>query len=187
MKTPALTILCCLTMGMACFADQVQIPISTGPLPSLNPVLIANPLNNGSNSLDEVFDHQLPNYSTVSFWNCCDTSPTNANNICYSLYLYDATDPNGMGLGAPLWYGPDDATPADPALTVMAPGRGVFLVPRSPISFITLNGTPNVPVLPVTLPCGFGQYNLLGCQTNEIGTYENVTGYTPQEGSQYFA
>jgi hypothetical protein len=119
----------------------------------------------------------------VAFWDCCDASPTNDSNACYSFYLYDPTSPDGFP--SPLWYEPDDATPADPVETIMYPGRGVLLVNAGGQTItLTFHGTPNIPVLPVDLPCGVGHYNLLGCQTNEIGTYENVTGLTPQEGAQ---
>jgi hypothetical protein len=49
---------------------------------------------------------------------------------------------------------------------------------------LQFTGTPNVPVLPAILPCGCGQWNLLSRQTNDIGTYENVTGLAPVQGAQ---
>ncbi len=157
---------------------------------------IANPFNNGSNSLDTVLGN-LPVGSTVSFWNCSNDNPTNslislyASNSSYNTYLRD-NDPNGTGQTA-LWYELDDSTPAPTNGTALVPGRGVLVYYNGqpidlsgPTNFSSFffQGTPNVPVLPAVLPCGFGHYNLLGRQTNDVGTYENVTGYTPLEGAQ---
>src|SRR5207237_75773 len=49
---------------------------------------------------------------------------------------------------------------------------------------ITFTGTPHVPILPASVACGCGVYSLLGRQTNDIGTYQNITGFNPVPGSQ---
>ncbi len=39
-------------------------------------------------------------------------------------------------------------------------------------------------MLPASLPCGYGQPNILSRQTNDVGTYENIVGLPPSDGSQ---
>lgn len=169
---------CWTSVATGCLADyEISVP-------GYSSIFIANQLNNNSNTLDNIFGRQLPAFSAASFWNCCDASPTNFLNTCYRSYVYDPTDPDGLGPGAPLWYEMDDATPADPNDITVVPGHGVLIYNNGPATILTFFGTPNIPVLPAALPCGFGYYNLLGRQTNDVGTYENVTGLMPHEGAQ---
>jgi len=72
-----------------------------------------------SNGLNEVFGSSLPTNTKILIWD-----GVNNYNIC----LYDPTDPNGVGAGAPVWYQGDDATPLNP-LPTLPPGKGFFLVP----------------------------------------------------------
>jgi hypothetical protein len=39
-------------------------------------------------------------------------------------------------------------------------------------------------VLPAALPCGYGAATVLSRQTNDVGTFENITGLSPTEGAQ---
>lgn len=93
-----------------------------------------------SNGINEVFGSTLPNNSQVLIWNGVNK---------YITCLYDNTDPNGVGPGAPVWYQGDDATPLVP-LPTLPPGRGFFLIPAGPTTntfagTIAVNvGTSNV-------------------------------------------
>ena len=108
--------------------------------------LISTPFAVGaSNGLNEVFGSALPSFSQVLIWSTANNS--------YTTYVYDPTDPNGVGAGAPVWYLSDDATPASPIPTVPA-GQGFFLVPSSPLTNTVVGavaiaaGTTNSLVLP---------------------------------------
>ena len=62
------------------------------------------------------------------------------------------------------------------------PGEGAFLCACCSEGFyLTFTGTPHVPVLPVTLLPG--QWYLLSRRTNDIGTYTNITGLAPDDGT----
>ena len=99
-----------------------------------------------SNGLNEVFGSTLPIGSQVLVWSVANNS--------YTTYLYDPTDPNGVGAGAPVWYLSDDTTPADPIPTV-PPGLGFFLIPNGAVTnsfsgaIAISTGTSNNMVLPV--------------------------------------
>jgi len=86
--------------------------------------LITCPFKVGvSNGINEVFGTSLPPSSTVLIW----------NGTGFDTALYDPTDPNGSGPGAPVWYQGDDSTPLVP-LPTLPPGQGFFLVPSAPIT-----------------------------------------------------
>jgi len=57
-------------------------------------------------------------------------------------------------------------------------------MPAGQLASITFIGTPHVPVLPAALPCGYGAPTVLSRQTNDVGTFENIVGLPPAEGSQ---
>jgi len=76
-----------------------------------------------SNGVNEVFGSSLPAFSGLLLW----------NGTGYDNFLYDPTDPNGVGPGAPVWYLGDDTTPAVPLPTVPT-GMGFFLIPGGPIT-----------------------------------------------------
>ena len=118
---------------------------------------IANLLNNGGNTLQEVLPG-IPNGTVIEKWNCTGYTT------------------NTMVAG--VW---------TPAGATLKPGEGAFIVNNSGASFnVTFTGTPPVPVLPPPLPCGCGQLNFLACQTNEIGTFENIMGFPPPDGAQVY-
>jgi hypothetical protein len=117
---------------------------------------IANQLDNGGNTLDEVL-LDVPDGSKVFKWDC----------TTWHEYIFDAVD---------LMWNPPGGT--------LAPGEGALLYnPESFAITLTFTGTPHVPVLPAALPCGCGNTNCLSCQTNTVGTYENITGISPTEGA----
>ena len=115
---------------------------------------IANLLDIGGNTLQEVLPG-VPDGTVVEKWNCTGYTT------------------NTMVAG--VW---------TPAGATLKPGEGAFIVNNSGASFnVTFTGTPPVPVLPPPLPCGCGQLNFLACQTNEIGTFENIMGFSPPDGA----
>lgn len=97
-----------------------------------------------SNGVNEVFGSSLPAFSSILIW----------NGSSYNSYLYDPTDPNGVGAGAPVWYLGDDATPAVP-LPTLPTGQGFFLAPNTPftntfVGAVSVSvGTSNVMSLPL--------------------------------------
>ena len=138
--------------------------------------LIANQLDHGSNTLDEILTNPVCSSCgvllAISKYDC-----TNWRTVTF----YDAIDT----VGTPGWY--DDT--GNPSTMTLAPGEGAVIEYRpasgSNALFLTFTGTPHVPVLPAALACGTGAYNLLSRQTNDIGTYQNVTGLTPAAGAQF--
>jgi hypothetical protein len=124
-------------------------------------VLIANPLDHGSNTLDEVLPN-MPDSSTLLFWDC------NTQDIAPTSYTYSA--PQGR------WYPPGGRLP---------PGNGAFLSLGGGAGLFSLTfiGTPHVPVLPPTFPCGMARGTLLSRQDPGGGTFENITGQAPIEGA----
>ena len=100
--------------------------------------LITCPFTVGvSNGINEVFGSTLPVGSSVLIWN-------GVNN--YITALYDNTDPNGVGAGAPEWYQGDGATPyVDPGTSGNVPnisvGQGFFVIPAIPYNWT--NGLAN--------------------------------------------
>jgi autotransporter-associated beta strand protein len=160
--TPSLAV----GQGAGIYIPHPQLTYTNNLNPGFN--LIANQLDHGSNTLDVLF----PNPSgqrdgdEVLFYNCDGT---------YTTYVADSTSPSGWTdtVGTPV---------APPALV---PGAGAFYknnqaAPES----VTFTGTPHVPVLPATLPCGCGAQNLLSRQTNDVGTFENIMGALPVGGAQ---
>jgi hypothetical protein len=115
--------------------------------------LIANQLNNGANTLKEIFP-VVPDGTKVSKYD--NQSGTWTENT------FNAT------LGA--WV---------PSSIRLNPGEGAFLT--SPSDFIlTFTGKPNTPVLPISIPQGTAW--LVSRQANEVGTYENIVGTSPASG-----
>ena len=124
-------------------------------VPPSQKLLIANQLDHGNNTLDEVLP-SVPDGTQVQKYNC-DGS--------YTTYTRSA--------GA--W---------NPAGATLMPGEGAFLVNNSGAALTnTFTGIPHTPVLPPNLPCGCGNYNLLSCQTNTMGTWENIMGFPPGDGA----
>jgi hypothetical protein len=129
--------------------------------------LIANQLDHGSNTADEVFSNPTGglDFSSILKW----------NGTRYDVAYFDSGSPSG--------FSDSGATPI-PAPTVN-PGEAFFFNNQSggPLS-ITFTGVPHVPVLPAALPYGYGQVNYLSRQTNDIGTYANIVGLPPTSGAQ---
>ena len=160
-----------------------------GPLNAGVHYLIANQLDHtGGNSLTNVFGKQLPDATFVYFWKGSGDDPANAaqlsNPTNYDIYIYDSTVPNPSFPSA-VWFQEDDFTPINANSIYVNPGQGMFIVPGATVT-LTFTGTPHVPVLPAALPYGAGHWNLLSRQTNDVGTYENVIGLAPAEGTRVF-
>ena len=105
---------------------------------------------------------------------------------CYAFFAYyyftaaDATTWEGVPSSAG-WY--DIA--GTPANVTWNPGEGMIILDPAPPATITFYGTPATPVLPPTNYCGCGQWSLLSPQTaNGFNTYQDVTGFAPQNGAQ---
>jgi hypothetical protein len=122
----------------------------------------------------EVFGNQLPNYSAIlifrrthSYTACTPPLP---GDTPWDVYIYATGDPNRT------WY---DSTfnPINPTNVTIGPGDGGFIAPAESCS-VMFTDTPHVPVLPVNLPCQC--WKQLSRQTNGPGTFENVTGLTPE-------
>jgi hypothetical protein len=175
MKKCILTWLCLTAITLNGLAAS-QLPMHLGP--GLN-YLIADHLWNGNNSLADVFgDQNLPDFTEVLIWHCCDYPTNFASTNCYVTYISDSASPSG-------W---DDSnfnalTPAEIAGITLAPGQGAFINPSAPCT-LAFTGTRIVPVLPAYLPCGCDHWNLLSRQTDDVGTYKNITGLAPTEGAR---
>ena len=71
---------------------------------------------------------------------------------------------------------------ANGAIT-LNPGEGAFLCTCCPRPFkIAFNGYPHVPVLPIPLPA----CRMLSRQTNAPGTYEDIVGASPNDGTTVY-
>lgn len=145
-------------------AASYTITIPAAPLFSL----IASELDNGAgNSFSQLFpmDGSLDGDALLKYR--CDGT--------YTTWVFDAGSPTGFtdSFGNPI---PDGT---------LAPGEGAFSANFNAAAFtLTFTGALPVPVLPASLPCGCGELNMLSRHTLGTGTYENVTGMPPQEGSQ---
>jgi hypothetical protein len=118
--------------------------------------LIANQLDHGSNTLNEIMP-AVPN----------------------GCVLYKYENPSGTWKQASFF----DVWTELPASITLSPGEGAFL--QSPTDFtLTITGHPHVPVLPVSIPAGTTY--LLSRQTNDVGTYENITGTSPVAGATVY-
>jgi hypothetical protein len=116
--------------------------------------LVANQLNRGGNTLNEIMP-AVPDGSVAAKYDNA------AGTWLISTYV--------AALGA--W---------NPAGFTLSPGEGAFL--DIPADFtLTFTGTPNVPVLPVPIP--EGATYLVSRQTNAVGTYENILGAAPGPGA----
>ena len=122
---------------------------------------IANQLDQDGNTLDEILP-DVPANTVLCKWDCAtqDFGP---------LYKFSALT---------LRWNPGGGT--------LVPGEGAFLFLNGTLPDpypLTFTGTPHTPVLPALLPCGCGAFSLLSRQTDDVGTYENITGRLAQEGA----
>src|ERR1035438_5488111 len=130
-------------------------------LPQRHWLAIANQLDQGGNTLDEVLP-DVPAGTILSKWDC-------ATQDYGTPYTFNERT---------LKWSPEGGT--------LVPGEGgvLFLNGASPDPYpLTFTGTPHTPVLPALLPCGCGAFSLLSRQTDDVGTYENITGRLAQEGA----
>ncbi len=128
---------------------------------------IGDPLDNGGgNWPSQLNPTGALDFSLFYKWNCSG----------WTIYTIDSTMSTGFAD-----QGDNYAVPAP----VMSPGEGAFFNNNSGAdASVILTGTLATPVLPVPLPCGCGHFNLLTLQTLGAGTYQNITGLSPQTGAQ---
>jgi len=132
--------------------------------------LIANQLDNSINNGLDVLFSILPDGVQIYTWVPC------SGFVCYekdSISGTGWTDCNG-----------NDVVP--PTLN---PGEGAFInIPVaatwSGFPNLTFTGTPRCPDLPVSFSCPCGSFELLSRQVDCLGTYENITGLSPQAGTK---
>jgi len=114
------------------------------------------------------------NNTVMYVWNCY---------IFFVYYYFTAADATTWeGFTSPAgWYDIN----GNYANVTWNPGEGMIIRNFGPATTIILDGTPAVPVLPPTNYCGCGQWSLLSPQTtNGFNTYQDVTGFAPQNGAQ---
>jgi hypothetical protein len=159
-------------------ASQLQQLYATGASISYSVFLpagtsfIANQITAGGNTLPEVFSPPLPDGTFLTLYSRSNCSGPKT-------YYYDSS----LGISPSNWYDETGLNPINPSNIVFATGDGAIVNNSFPGTFLTFTGLPNTPVLPLNLPCGC-EYYLLSRQTNDQGTFENITGMTPQEGSR---
>jgi hypothetical protein len=128
--------------------------------------LLANHFDHGTNRPDVVFSSSEPlDGNRILKHNCA----------AWDVFTFDSTSPTGFS---------DSGGNPIPA-PLLPPGEGFFFDNTSGSSLsLVFSGTPVVPILPPTFPCGTGHLNLLGCQTNAPGNYTNIIGSPPANGAQ---
>ncbi len=91
-----------------------------------------------------------------------------------TIYYFDSSSPSGL----------DDASfnPL-PSAPILSPGQGMFYGDNSGVSEITFTGTPVCPPSPSPL-CPCGTLSLVNYELDCPGTYEDITGLAPQEGTE---
>ena len=122
--------------------------------------LIANQLDHGSNTLNEVLPTVPDGTALYKFINV-------VSNGGWTISTYSAATGTWLNGGA----------------ITLSPGEGAFLDSPSAGS-ITFTGVPHVPVLPTTIPAGHAY--LLSRQTNDVGTFENIVGTPPPDGATVY-
>jgi hypothetical protein len=60
------------------------------------------------------------------------------------------------------------------------PGQGLIIFNNSARGTATITGIPHIPILPIHLS---PRPSLLSCQTNTVGTFENIVGTPPKNGA----
>jgi len=148
-------------------ANDSVLPSYTNTLPA-GSTLIANQVNNSSNTANLFFQNLngTRDGDTLVFYNCAnDSFITNVFNSALPTGFADYTKTNSV--------------PAP----VLTPGLG-FIYNALNSNSVTFSGAPNAPVLPPILVCGEGNFYYMARQTNDLGTYENITGFYPADGAQ---
>src|SRR5208282_3461539 len=119
--------------------------------------LIANQLDDGSNTLNEVMP-SVPDGSVLFKYN--------NSSGAWSIAAYSAASGS--------W---------QPSTLTLNPGEGAFF--QAPTNYhLTFRGAPPVPVLPVTIPSG--SVYLLSRQTNDVGNYTHIVGLPPTKGAKVY-
>jgi hypothetical protein len=163
---------CCGNTNICSQTITVAPPTSYTITLPLGESLIANQLDHGANTADILFpnptglrdgDILYKHYNT----NCVNGSLTG--------YMFDSGSPTGF----------DDINTFSPVpAPVLAPGEGAFYDNQSGVpETVTFTGTVHCPVQPPTFNCPCGTYYLLSYQIDCPGTYQDVTGLSPQEGA----
>jgi hypothetical protein len=130
--------------------------------------LIANQLDNGSNTLDEVLP-SVPDGSVLYKYN-------NSGGNWSSAY-YSAASASWLPSGASFFESPTNFK------FTFSPGEAAFF--QAPTNFtLTFTGVPHVPALPVSIPSG--ALYLLSRQTNDVGDYTNIVGLPPTDGTTVY-
>ena len=165
MKTLVIGFFSYIAVAMSGFANY------TINLPFNQQTPIANALNNAS-TVSSLFPNPggALDGDQILFWNCSGSG--------YTCYLFDSSSGTGFSDCGSF-------SPVTPPL--LLPGGGAFFVNNttSPFYTWTVTGTPVTPFLPPTNYCGCGKLSLLSLQnTNFPGTFQNITGFAPQEGAQ---
>jgi hypothetical protein len=138
---------------------EMPIPSSNGSYTVTVPngwSMIANHLDRGSNTLDEVMPN-APNGTECYAW---DVALQDLNPSAYTFVT-------GVG-----WW---------PANGKLPPGQPMFLMnPAGPFS-LTFTGQVHTPIIPLSL--NRSVFYFLSRQTVGTGTFENITGLAPEEGT----
>ena len=130
--------------------------------------LIANQLDNGAgNTADVLFPNPtgLLDGDEILTYECTGGGK-------YTVYVFDSACP-GFSVGGTCVSAP-----------VLTPGMGFFYYNQHASRSVTFTGTPPCPRLPVPFSCPCGTLELLGRQIPCLGTYENITGLAPQDGTR---
>lgn len=118
--------------------------------------LIANQLDHGGNTLDEVLPG-VPDGSVIGKWNCSG----------FTQYIYDSLIPG--------W---------SPGGGILRPGEGAFFHNPGPAFQLAFTGNRHEPALPLPLPCGCNQENLVSRQTtNAPSSFMDIMGFPPPDGT----
>ncbi len=143
-------------------STTVSLTYITPLLPGFN--WIANPLDHGGNTLDEIFPW-MPIESEFYKWDCSVQG-------FVAVAFFDGVE----------WV---DINTGLPTSVTLVPGEGAMIFnPETSSIHVAFTGTPHVPVLPPPQACGCGQLSALSLQAEGIGTFENITGKPPVEGSR---
>jgi hypothetical protein len=154
MRICGLTLASSLLATLGSLADSYTIPFPPGYS------AIANQLDNGGNTLDEVLTN-VPDQTRIFFWDCTTGS-------------FSAASTNVGGHWVP------GAT--------LSPGGGALIFnPLTTASTLTFAGSPHVAVLPLPLPCGCDRhYYLVSSQTATSATFTDIMGFPPAGGTMFY-
>jgi len=144
-------------------STTVSLTYITPLLPGFN--WIANPLDHGGNTLGEILPF-VQEETQIFKWDCSTQT--------FGIRAVYFTEVGWV-----------DFDTGEPIVLTLTPGEGaLFFNPGAAHTTVYFTGTPHVPVLPPPQACGCGQTNALSLQADGIGTFENITGRPPVEGSQ---